>query len=322
MSLMQPLFDPNTGAYNAAGKKMRAVFLEEITDGTHVYRLWRKDGKPENEYATNPDEMYYLLVEINGFLVPLQWTKHYLKQHAAQRHADQVLYGDYANKCKFFEDLRNQFGYDSTEERDAFVKEDEVVRAYLNDATLWAKEIHRILHGHVAKYMNALENQGETWPNLIGALILNDLPHALKLKEIFCEKRKEAEKEKKKQRMAAYEDEFNQLNDEYWNKMGAAVSVLKTGGVLKNETIACPVEVTSDGVNTRLTPIILELMREYSVEVPLRTQGWIKQKLNSIEVSAEEPKCESLNYNRYKGCRCPEKIFDYLHQLVSEARAH
>ena len=322
MTLMQPLFDPNTGAYNAAGKKMRAVFLEEITDGTHVYRLWRKDGKPENEYATNPDEMYYLLVEIKGFLVPLQYTKQFLKQISAWRHVDQMLYGGHEQKCKYFDDLRNRYGYDSQQERDAQAKEDELIQSCLDNTVLWAEEIHRVLHGHVTKYMNALENQGGTWPNLIGALILNDLPHALKLKEIFCEKRKEAEKEKKKQRMAAYEDEFNQLNDEYWNKMGAAVSVLKTGGVLKNETIACPVEVTSDGVNTRLTPIILELMRQYGVEVPLRTQGWIKQKLNSIEVSAEEPKCESLNYNRYKGCRCPEKVFDYLHQLVRAARGN
>ena len=43
--LMKPLF--YDGNFNRDGKKMRAVFEREISDGTVSYRLWRSDGKPD-----------------------------------------------------------------------------------------------------------------------------------------------------------------------------------------------------------------------------------------------------------------------------------
>ena len=42
--LMKPLF--YDGNFNRDGKKMRAVFEREISDGTVSYRLWRSDVKP------------------------------------------------------------------------------------------------------------------------------------------------------------------------------------------------------------------------------------------------------------------------------------
>ena len=44
-SLMTPLFYRDN--YNADGKKMRALLLREVSNGTETYRLWRRDGKPE-----------------------------------------------------------------------------------------------------------------------------------------------------------------------------------------------------------------------------------------------------------------------------------
>lgn len=46
--LMKPLF--YDGNFNRDGKKMRAVFEREISDGTVSYRLWRSDGKPDIQY--------------------------------------------------------------------------------------------------------------------------------------------------------------------------------------------------------------------------------------------------------------------------------
>lgn len=45
VKLMTPLFDG--GMYNRTGRRMRAVFIKEVSDGATTYRLWRKDGKPE-----------------------------------------------------------------------------------------------------------------------------------------------------------------------------------------------------------------------------------------------------------------------------------
>ena len=47
-NLMTPLFYQDN--FNVAGKKIRAVFLREVTNGTDSYRLWRRDGKPDRQY--------------------------------------------------------------------------------------------------------------------------------------------------------------------------------------------------------------------------------------------------------------------------------
>ena len=44
--LMTPLF--YQGNFNADGKKMRAILVREVSNGTDTYRLWRRDGKPDS----------------------------------------------------------------------------------------------------------------------------------------------------------------------------------------------------------------------------------------------------------------------------------
>ena len=46
--LMTPLF--YQGNFNADGKKMRAILVREVSNGTDTYRLWRRDGKPDRQY--------------------------------------------------------------------------------------------------------------------------------------------------------------------------------------------------------------------------------------------------------------------------------
>ncbi len=60
--------------------------------------------------------------------------------------------------------------------------------------------------------------------------------------------------------------------------------------------------------------IVNHLMRRYQVDVPLRAQGWINDKL--ISVTIENGKCEHLRYMRSKGAQCSQKIFDCMHELI------
>lgn len=73
VKLMTPLFDG--GMYNRTGRRMRAVFIKEVADGTTTYRLWRKDGKPEIEYPRCDNDRYILHVEVNSYLIPLRMTE-------------------------------------------------------------------------------------------------------------------------------------------------------------------------------------------------------------------------------------------------------
>lgn len=63
--LMTPLF--YQGNFNADGKKMRAILVREVSNGTDTYRLWRRDGKPDRKRPSNTDDAYILYVELGGY---------------------------------------------------------------------------------------------------------------------------------------------------------------------------------------------------------------------------------------------------------------
>lgn len=63
-----------------------------------------------------------------------------------------------------------------------------------------------------------------------------------------------------------------------------------------------------------LDSIVNYLMRKYGVNVPLRTQGWINEKLTSVTI--ENGKCEHLRYMRAKGAQCSQRFFDCMSELI------
>lgn len=62
--------------------------------------------------------------------------------------------------------------------------------------------------------------------------------------------------------------------------------------------------------------IILCLMKKYDIKVPLKTQGWINNKL--VNVTFEEGGEVSLRFYRHKGCKCSDSVYRYL-RLLREA---
>ena len=58
----------------------------------------------------------------------------------------------------------------------------------------------------------------------------------------------------------------------------------------------------------------LALMREYHIDVPLRTQGWIKERLASATV--QEDFCGSVIYYRAKKGPCSQKFFGCMRDLI------
>lgn len=53
---------------------------------------------------------------------------------------------------------------------------------------------------------------------------------------------------------------------------------------------------------------------EWHFNVPLRTQGWINEKLTSVTI--ENGKCEHLRYMRAKGAQCSQRFFDCMSELI------
>lgn len=56
-------------------------------------------------------------------------------------------------------------------------------------------------------------------------------------------------------------------------------------------------------------------MREYHVNVPLRTQGWIKERLAAANI--QEDFCGSVTYYRAKRSPCSQKFFDCMRELIA-----
>ena len=106
--LMTPLFYQDN--FNADGKKMRALFLREVSNGTDTYRLWRRDGKPDREYPQGEGDAYILYVEQGSYLAPLRMTDYYMVNHCGYHAAVAALYGDEDNRGKYFGRLRQSGG--------------------------------------------------------------------------------------------------------------------------------------------------------------------------------------------------------------------
>ena len=89
--LMRPLF--YGGNFNAKGRRMQAVFVREVSNGTDSYRLWRRAGKPDLDYPRAENDAYTLFVEIGEYLAPLRMTEYSLIDHCCYLSATEVLYG-------------------------------------------------------------------------------------------------------------------------------------------------------------------------------------------------------------------------------------
>lgn len=65
--------------------------------------------------------------------------------------------------------------------------------------------------------------------------------------------------------------------------------------------------------------IVLFLMRKYDINVPLKTQGWINNKLAAVKFDKEEG--TRVWFYKQKGCKCSESVYRYLDQLKAAVDA-
>lgn len=97
--------------------------------------------------------------------------------------------------------------------------------------------------------------------------------------------------------------------------MNKALDILRNGGKLENQTVT----FYESRYNSSSYSIVNYLMRKYGVNVPIRTQGWINEKLVSAKI--EDGKCEHLQYYRAKGAQCSQKFFDCMNELITAVNA-
>ena len=310
--LMKPLF--YDGYFNSGGKKMRAVLEREVTNGQDIYRLWRSAGKPDLEYPRAENDAYVLHVEIGEYLAPLKMTDFYMVDHCGFEAAVEYLYGGIDGRSKYFDSLRSsgQNGDDAV--LDALKQEEEKIKQFGNEPARQADYIKSILDKHVSTYLASKSDGGESFPDFVGALVLGELPTCVDLSATYRQRHEAKDRERRAKAEAeekAYCEERNRVAEQ---KVEAAVRIIKEGGVLQNDTV----EFYRARHDSSAYSIINHLTRKYGVDVPLRTQGWINEKLHSVTI--KNGRCEQLQYMRHmrsKGAKCSQKFFECMDNLIS-----
>jgi len=170
----------------------------------------------------------------------------------------------------------------------------------------------------VETYRGSKENGGETWPDFSGAAVLGELDACVELSKTY-QARREAKRQKAHQaEIMKRQVRAREGNKETEAKIQAALEILRHGGTLENERIKV-YTLTEDDCKGSEYSIINHLMRLFGIKTPLRTQGWINDKL--ISVTIFDGRCSGGSYYRRKGGTCSKTFFNYMNDLIAAAFA-
>lgn len=311
---MKPLFCG--GMFNRDGKKMRAVFEREITAGEKTYRIWRKAGNPDIKYPRAENDRYLLHIEINGWLVPFRTTYFQMLFECGYRQAIENLYGGEESRRSYFQKLHE--AHDEKGVTEAIAAENKEIERCGEDTENQAAYIQKYLDEQEQFYLCAKDSSGDGFPSFIGALLQNDLEKCLELSAAHREKR-----EKERLERMAHAAEKERAHCEEQNKKAeesadAAIEIIRNGGLLKNEQITF-----YENDRMKSCTIINYLMRMYKIDVPIRTQGWINEKLRSVAVGQGTCQASYLKAKKSKSkSKCSETFFTCMFNLMRAVGNH
>ena len=228
-------------------------------------------------------------------------TDFYLTGHCGHQAAVTALYGDEDKREQYFDSQKPSDGNGAAE---ALEQERALAQEYGRSPARQADYIKFILDRHTAAYRAAKENGGETPPDYTGALVLGELQNCVELYHIY--------KDKQRERNWAYCRKCNQLAEKQVQK---ALRVIREGGVLRNDTV----EFYRSRYDFSACSIFLHLMKLYYVDVPLRVQGWITNKLVSATIA--DGRCSDIHFWGNKGDRTSQRFVDCMNELIRAVSA-
>ena len=227
--------------------------------------------------------------------------------------AAQKLCGGKEKRGAWIDALRESGGSEAVSA--AMAEERSEIERYGGAPARQTEYIQNLLEDHFSAYLKSKESGGQSFPDFTGALVMNELAQCVELSAAYRAKRQAEEAARQARAVEeerAYCEDKNRVAEQ---AVSAALQVIREGGVLKNTTV----KFYQSRYSASSYSIINYLMRQYQVDVPLRTQGWINDKLHSATI--QDGKCEYLQYLRRKGGRCSQKFFDCMNALIQAVTA-
>ncbi len=161
------------------------------------------------------------------------------------------------------------------------------------DDTYMAVYIRKILDQHIQTYLDCKNGIG-TFPDFIGAVLVNELDTCIGLSE--------QKKERDKQRM------------QEWNKKVAEEARMQaeTEVIKRTEELASAKDILLHGGIISDAKQICSLADAYKVNIPLRTRGWILNSLVSCGIVNGQVSIRYKTSGRGKGST---KVFDVIYEI-------
>lgn len=284
-TLKKPLFI--NGMYNREGKNCRADFVREVSNGAEAYKLWTTTEK--REYPQNEHDKFWLYVEVNNYLVPVNLTDWGLANHLGFFPACVEMYGTREERARVWQRSKDINALRAQEEP--------VILRYGLDPARQADYIHKLLSDHVRYYINARDNGG-TFADFIGAAVLGELDKCAELSAKLRAEREEREEAARREREEQEAKERAEQEEQHREEVKKAEEIFERGGLIK------------DGA------LLVELADRHGVKIPLRTRGWILNSFAqcSIAIIDGAPRYSVRYYKRNSGTGST-KIYEIIEQI-------
>lgn len=133
-------------------------------------------------------------------------------------------------------------------------------------------------------------------------------------RKAYAEKREQIRQERKAQREAEDKAFIAEKQAEAEKLIAAAYETIQQGGTLENTDIS----FYENRYTSHTYKIINYLFRENGVNCPIKTQGWINDKLIRVNIAPEG--AVNVQFWKSKNGKCSEKVFNCLFELVEKVR--
>ncbi len=183
------------------------------------------------------------------------------------------------------------------------------------------KQGRPFIAGSIAEFIAEIERKAaaqlfikEIEIELISHIWPDRAPFYHDCRQAYKERQDARQAQEKAEQAARDAKEKAEMDEETERKLTEAKRIIRDGGKLKNDVINFYISrYHSEGRS-----IVLHLMRLYGINVPLKVQGWINNKLANVSIS--DSGCVGYQYMRNGRAKGSQAFYGYMDALINAIR--